>query len=40
MIINAGIEELIIKEGYPDKMAENILKEGKIKVRYLNKKTD
>ncbi|MGB9676988.1 MAG: deoxycytidylate deaminase [Candidatus Ratteibacteria bacterium] len=35
MIINAGIEEIIIKEGYPDKMAENILKEGKIKVRYL-----
>jgi len=36
MIINAGIEEVIIKEGYPDSMAENILKEGKIKVRYLN----
>ncbi len=35
MIINAGIEEIIIKEGYPDKMAEEILKEGKIKVRYL-----
>ncbi|MGC8976391.1 MAG: deoxycytidylate deaminase [Candidatus Ratteibacteria bacterium] len=37
MIINAGIEEIIIKEGYPDKMAEDILKEGKIKVRYLKK---
>lgn len=35
MIINAGIEEVIIKEGYPDKLAESILKEGKIKVRYL-----
>jgi dCMP deaminase len=35
MIINAGIEEIIIKEGYPDKMAEEILKEGKIKVGYL-----
>ncbi|MCS7181257.1 MAG: cytidine/deoxycytidylate deaminase family protein [bacterium] len=35
MIINAGIEEVIIKEGYPDQMAENILKEGKIKVKYL-----
>lgn len=35
MIINAGIEEVIIKEGYPDKMAKQILKEGKVKVRYL-----
>lgn len=35
MIINAGIKEIIIKEGYPDKMAEEILKEGKVKVRYL-----
>jgi len=35
MIINAGIEEIVIGEGYPDKMAEEILKEGKIKVRYL-----
>jgi len=35
MIINAGIEEIVIEEGYPDKMAEEILKEGKIKVRYL-----
>jgi len=35
MIINAGIEEIIIEEGYPDKMAEEILMEGKIKVRYL-----
>lgn len=35
MIINAGIKEIVIKEGYPDKMAEEILKEGKIKVRYL-----
>lgn len=35
MIVNAGIKEIIIKEGYPDKMAEEILKEGKVKVRYL-----
>ncbi|MCM8818200.1 MAG: cytidine/deoxycytidylate deaminase family protein [Candidatus Omnitrophica bacterium] len=37
MIINAGIEEIIINEGYPDEMAKSILKEGKIKVRYLKK---
>ncbi|MFN4227746.1 MAG: deoxycytidylate deaminase [Candidatus Ratteibacteria bacterium] len=35
MIINAGIEEVIIKEGYPDEMAKSILEEGKVKVRYL-----
>ncbi len=36
MIINAGIKGIIIKEGYPDKMAEDFFKEAKIKVRYLN----
>ncbi|MCM8786059.1 MAG: cytidine/deoxycytidylate deaminase family protein [Candidatus Omnitrophica bacterium] len=35
MIINAGIEEIVIKEGYPDTMAESILKEGSVKIRYL-----
>ena len=33
MIINAGIKEIIIKGGYPDKMARDILREAKIKVR-------
>lgn len=33
MIINAGITEIIIKGGYPDKMARDILREAKIKVR-------
>ena len=32
MIINAGIKEIIINEGYPDKMAEEILREANIKV--------
>jgi len=36
MIINAGIKEVIIKEGYPDKLAEEFLKEAKIKVRYID----
>ena len=35
MIINAGITEVIIDEWYPDKMAQNIFKEGNIKVRQL-----
>ncbi len=33
MLINAGIKEIIISEGYPDKMAMDFLKEAKIKVR-------
>lgn len=33
MIINAGIREIIISAGYPDKLAKKFLKEAKIKVR-------
>ena len=33
MIINAGIREVIIKGGYPDKMARKFLDEAKVKVR-------
>lgn len=33
MLINAGIKEIIIAEGYPDKMAQDFLKEAKIRVR-------
>jgi dCMP deaminase len=33
MLINAGIKEIVISDGYPDKMALDFLKEGKIKVR-------
>lgn len=33
MLINAGIKEIIISEGYPDEMAEKFLKEAKIKIR-------
>ena len=34
MIINAGIKEVVVKEGYPDNMAKEMLKEANIKVRY------
>jgi len=37
MIINAGITEVVIKEGYPDEMAGGLLKEGNIKVRQIGK---
>lgn len=33
MLINAGICEIIISGGYPDKMSMQFLKEAKIKVR-------
>lgn len=33
MLINAGIKEIVIDSGYPDKMAIDFLKEAKIKIR-------
>ena len=33
MLINAGIKEIVITQGYPDKMAMDFLKEAKIKIR-------
>jgi len=33
MLINAGIKEIIISDGYPDELAEEMLKEAKINVR-------
>lgn len=38
MMINAGIEELIYENGYPDSLAEKMLKDGKVKVRKYKKK--
>lgn len=33
MLINAGVKEIVISAGYPDKMSAKFLKEAKIKVR-------
>ena len=33
MLINAGIGEIVISRGYPDKMSANFLKEAGIKVK-------
>ena len=33
MLINAEIREIVIAEGYPDKMAADFLKQAKIKIR-------
>ena len=35
MLINSGIKDIVIADGYPDKMAMDFLKESKIKVRKL-----
>ncbi len=37
MLINAGIKEIVILEGYPDKMAMEFLKAAGIKVRSFKK---
>jgi len=33
MLINAGIKEIVVADGYPDKMAADFLKKAKIKIR-------
>ncbi len=33
MLINAGVKEIVITDGYPDAMAGNFFKEAKIKIR-------
>lgn len=33
MLINAGIKEVVIADGYPDELAKKFLKEAKIKIR-------
>jgi len=37
MLINAGIKEVAISDGYPDKLAKKFLQEAKIKVRKVKK---
>ncbi len=36
MLINAGVEEIVISQGYPDEMAREFLEEAGIKVRHVN----
>ncbi|MCX5712881.1 MAG: dCMP deaminase family protein, partial [Candidatus Omnitrophica bacterium] len=37
MLINAGIKEIVISDGYPDEMALAFLKEAKIKIKKVTK---
>ena len=38
MIINAGIKRIVIKEGYPDELAREMLEEAGLKVEVLDRK--
>ena len=38
MIINAGIERIVVKEGYPDELATQILREAGLKIVMLGEK--
>ena len=37
MLINAGIKDIVISDGYPDKMAAEFLKQAGIRVRKIRK---
>lgn len=37
MLINAGIQEIVVAGGYPDQLAKKFLKEAKVKVRNLKR---
>ena len=38
MIINAGITRIVVRNGYPDKLAQEMLEQADIKVEMLEKK--
>lgn len=38
MIVNAGIERIVIKEGYPDELALDMLNEAGLKIEVLGKR--
>ena len=39
MLINAGVQEIIYQDGYPDKLAQKILDDSKIKIRKFSLKS-
>ncbi|HRZ15051.1 MAG TPA: cytidine/deoxycytidylate deaminase family protein [Candidatus Omnitrophota bacterium] len=39
MLINAGIKEIVMSEGYPDELAMQFLKEARIRVRIFEHRT-
>ena len=40
MLINVGIERIVVREGYPDELAMEILKEANLSVEILSKPED
>lgn len=37
MIINAGINRVVVKNGYPDKLAEEMIEESKLNIEIMSK---
>lgn len=37
MIINAGIQRIVVRSGYPDKMSEDMVNEANLRIEMLNK---
>ncbi|MFC1657916.1 cytidine/deoxycytidylate deaminase family protein [Candidatus Omnitrophota bacterium] len=37
MLINAGIKDIVITKGYPDKRATELLRQGRVKVRIIKR---
>lgn len=40
MIINAGIERIVVRSGYPDKMAEDMAREANLRIEMLTKEEE
>lgn len=40
MIVNAGIQRIVVREGYPDELALEILDEAELKVEKLEKEKE
>ena len=35
MIINAGLKRIVVRDGYPDELAKEILDEAEMEIEYL-----
>ena len=40
MIINAGISRIVVRSGYPDKMAEDMAREANLRIEMLAREED
>lgn len=40
MIINAGINRIVVKSGYPDKMSEDMVREADLRIEMMNEEQE